>query len=73
MRFQKSVAGFQLFRSDSTDSALPLRDGRRAAVLILAAHLETLPTGHVTFSPRPGEFLKLDGPFLRGPEWSCFG
>ena len=48
----------------SKDTAIPLRDGKRAQSLIPGARLETLPTGHVVFSSRPEEFLALVEPFL---------
>ena len=48
----------------SKDTAIPLRDGRRAASLIPGARLETLPTGHVVFSSQPDQFLALVMPFL---------
>lgn len=48
----------------SKDTAIPLRDGRRAASLIPGARLETLPTGHVAFSSQPDQFLALVEPFL---------
>lgn len=46
------------------DTAIPLRDGKRAESLIPGARLETLPTGHVAFSSQPEEFLSLVEPFL---------
>ena len=49
------------------DTAIPLRDGKRAAELIPSSRLETLPAGHVPFSSRPDEFLALVGPFLAQP------
>lgn len=48
----------------SKDTAIPLRDGRRAASLIPGSRLETLPTGHVAFSSQPDQFLALVEPFL---------
>ena len=48
----------------SKDTAIPLRDGKRAESLIPGARLETLPTGHVAFSSQPDEFLALVEPFL---------
>lgn len=46
------------------DTAIPLRDGKRAAELIPASRIETLPAGHVAFSSRPDEFLALVEPLL---------
>ena len=46
------------------DTAIPLRDGKRAAELIPSSRLETVSAGHLAFSSRPEEFLALVEPFL---------
>ncbi len=46
------------------DTAIPLRFGRTTHLAIRGSRLEVLDTGHLPFSSRPHEFLRVIGPFM---------